>query len=139
MYMGTVHEEITLKNLGDVIGVGRGYIKETEIRQKTVQALVDTGAWTLVIPEDLSAELGLKIRCTNESTTANGETVLSSMSEGVEVHWKDRSMLCDAVVLPGADEVLLGAIPLEGMDLIVDPRQEKLTGRHGDKALHTLK
>jgi hypothetical protein len=47
-------------------------------------------------------------------------------------------MTCEAVVLPNATEVLLGAIPLEGMDLMVDPVAEKLVGRHGDEALYTL-
>jgi hypothetical protein len=80
----------------------------------------------------------MKIRCENVSTTANGETVRSSMSEGIELCWKDRSMICDAVVLPGAQDVLLGSIPLESLDLIVDPREEKLTGRHGDKVVHRI-
>jgi clan AA aspartic protease len=137
--MSETYTEITLKNAWDVGAVEHGIIKASEVHTTTVQALVDTGAWTLVISEALCTELGLKIRGTSESTFANGETVMSSMSEGIEVHWEDRSMICDAVVLPGADEVLLGAIPLEGMDLIVDPRREKVTGRHGDKALHTLK
>ncbi|GHU92753.1 hypothetical protein FACS189479_02600 [Spirochaetia bacterium] len=137
--MGSVYADITLKNAWDVESLEHGLITKEDVHETTVRALVDTGAWTLVIPEDLCGKLGLRIRCKNESTVANGETVMSSMSEGIEVHWKDRSLICDAVVLPGADEVLLGAIPLEGLDLIVDPRREKLIGRHGDTALHTLK
>jgi hypothetical protein len=42
-------------------------------------------------------------------------------------------------VLPHADEILLGAIPLEGMDLIVDLRAGAVVGRHGDQILHRLK
>jgi hypothetical protein len=61
------------------------------------------------------------------------------MCEPVKVCWKNRSMTCEAVILPDADEVLLGAIPLEGMDLMVDPIAEKVVGRHGDTALYTLK
>jgi hypothetical protein len=57
----------------------------------------------------------------------------------LEVWWKDRRATCDALVLPHANEILLGAIPLEGMDLVVDPRADEVVGRHGDQILHRLK
>jgi len=59
--MGLVHAEITLRNVGDVTSVNRGYIKEPEIRQTTVTAMVDTGAATLVINEALRRQLGLAV------------------------------------------------------------------------------
>jgi len=58
--MGLVYEEITLKNNYDVTNFKHGLIKESEIRQITVQALVDTGASTLVINEEIREKLGLK-------------------------------------------------------------------------------
>jgi hypothetical protein len=42
-------------------------------------------------------------------------------------------MTCRPLVIPNATEVLLGAIPLEDMDLMVDPVGQKLVGRHGDR------
>jgi len=60
------------------------------------------------------------------------------MTDGVEVHWKNRHTLCSALVVPGADEILLGAIPMEGMDLIIHPRKEEIVGAHGDKVLHRI-
>ena len=57
----------------------------------------------------------------------------------MEVNWKDRSMVCQPLVIPGKGEVLLGAIPLEDMDLIVDPARQVLTGAHGDEILCMLK
>ncbi|GHV91900.1 hypothetical protein AGMMS50268_24030 [Spirochaetia bacterium] len=57
------------------------------------------------------------------------------MTEAVAVHWKDRMTACQALVVPGAGEVLLGAIALEGMDLMVNPVDQKLVGIHGDKPL----
>jgi hypothetical protein len=47
-------------------------------------------------------------------------------------------MTCEPWVVPGADHILLGAIPLEDMDLIVDPKNLKLIGAHGDKELGML-
>jgi|GEM_PF-3952230 len=56
--MGFAQSEITLKNIRDKIKVEEGYIKEHEIRQATVQAVVDTGAMTLVINETVTATAG---------------------------------------------------------------------------------
>ncbi|MFP3041378.1 aspartyl protease family protein [Treponema primitia] len=133
--MGTVYEEITLKNQGDITRFGDGYLKEPEIRQMTVQSVVDTGAETLVISEAVQKELGLRTEHLHESTLANGEKVICKIAEAVKVYWKDRSMACEPWVLPGASEVLLGSIPLENMDLMVDPTERKLVGVHGDKPL----
>ncbi|WP_010261301.1 aspartyl protease family protein, partial [Treponema primitia] len=58
--VGTVYEEITLKNLGDVSAVERGHLAEPEIREMTVRSVVDTGAETLVISEAVQKELGLR-------------------------------------------------------------------------------
>jgi hypothetical protein len=57
----------------------------------------------------------------------------------MEVHWKDRESTCRALVLPEAGETLLGAIPLEDMDLIVDPAGQELKGAHGDEILCLIK
>ncbi len=136
--MGTVFEEITLKNDGDVSNARRGLIKESEVRQTTVQVVVDTGAATLVINEAVQKTLGLRIDREKESRLANGEWVFCKVAETVRVCWKDRSMTCEPWVLPGADLILLGAIPLEDMDLMVDPKNLRLVGVHGDKELGML-
>jgi clan AA aspartic protease len=130
--VGSVVEEITLKNDWDVGAFERGIIKEAEVRQMTVQSLVDTGAETLVISEDIQKALGLRTEHLKQPTLANGESVVCKITETVRVCWKDRVMTCRPWVLPGAKHVLLGAIPLEDMDLIVDPKNQKLIGAHGD-------
>jgi hypothetical protein len=69
----------------------------------------------------------------------DGSTVVYQITDGVEVHWKNRRTICPALVVPGADEILFGALPMEGMDLIVHPRKEEVVGAHGDTALYKLK
>jgi clan AA aspartic protease len=133
--VGIVYEEITLKNVWDVESVKHGIIKETEIRETTVQSVVDTGAGTLIINEAVQKELGLRTEYLHDSFLANGEKVICKIAAPVEVRWKDRSMVCRPWVLPESKEVLLGAIPLEEMDLIVDPKNQKLIGAHGDQPL----
>jgi len=69
--MGVVQAEITLKNAIDVGNYRRNLIKEPEIRQTVVQAVVDTGALTLVINEKLRRQLGLGVVGTREATFAD--------------------------------------------------------------------
>ena len=136
--MGLVRDDITLRNAGDTVRVKCGLVKETERREVRVRCLADTGAWTLVINEEVRSALGLEISGSTKSRLADGDEGVNGMSEPVTVCWRDRSMTCEAVVLPNAAEVLLGAIPLEGMDLMVDPVAQKIVGRHGSEALYTL-
>jgi clan AA aspartic protease len=137
--MSIVKTEITLKNYGDVTSAERGYITEDRIRALTVEAVADTGAWTLVINEDICQKLGLQLKGPEPGVLADGSTALYQITSGVEVHWKNRQTVCPALVVPGADDILFGALPMEGMDLIVHPRKEEVTGAHGDTALYMLK
>jgi clan AA aspartic protease len=137
--MGTVYAEITLKNVGDEACVQRGLIPEHEVRTATVTAMVDTGSGTLVINEALRQKLGLNVQGLRRATLANGGKDYYRVTEPVKIQWKNRDTFCRAVVLPDADEVLLGVIPLEDMDLIVDPVKQELTGAHGEEALAMLK
>ena len=136
--MGTVYAEITIKNAGDLARARGKPINEQSVREARVSALVDTGAMTLVIGEDLCGELGLEIQDSTEVTLANNAVEICKRAEPVEIHWKQRKSVCCPWVLPGSDEVLLGAIPLEDMDLIVDPKKLEITGRHGEKQMGRL-
>ncbi|MDR1908420.1 MAG: hypothetical protein LBQ35_00695 [Spirochaetaceae bacterium] len=135
--MGIVYAEITLKNAGDKVRVQERLIKEKEVRTVTVRAMADTGCGSLVISEGIREKLGLAITGLRRST--GGAKRPCQVTEPVEVHWKNRDAVCRALGLPGAEEVLLGAIPLEDLDLIVDPVRQELTGAHGEEALFMLK
>ncbi|MDR2020768.1 MAG: clan AA aspartic protease [Treponema sp.] len=137
--MGTVYTEITLKNAIDVGEFQRGHISEQEVRTTTVQALVDTGAGSLIISEPVREKLGLAVKGLRSAALANGGRETCRLTEPVEIRWKDRYTTCHALVLPGVEEVLLGAIPLEDMDLLVDPARRELTGAHGDEVVCMVK
>ncbi|MDR0628071.1 MAG: aspartyl protease family protein, partial [Treponema sp.] len=110
--MGEVRTEITLVNLGDSVKARDGFIPESEVRRLTVNAVVDTGAWTLIINEAAREKLGLKVEETSETTLTGGVKVFSQITEPVRIYWKDRRAACEAVVLPSEEDVLLGALPL---------------------------
>jgi clan AA aspartic protease len=137
--MGLVYEKITLKNAGDVIMANRGIINESEIRQTAITAMVDTGAGTLVINEAVRQQLGLEVIAERLATFANETKEICKITEPVEVHWNNRFTAVSALVISGGGEVLLGAIPLEALDLMVDPAQQRLVGAHGDEAVCIVK
>ena len=136
--MSVVHTEITLKNAIDAGNARQGIITEQEIRQITVQVLVDSGAWTLVINESTREKLGLEIVDTDSGTLADGTKEIYDVAGPIEVVWKNRRTICVALVLPDADEILLGAIPLEALDLMIHPRLEEVVGAHGDQVIHRV-
>jgi clan AA aspartic protease len=135
--MSVVYTEITLKNKIDKALAKRGIMKETEIRQMTTQAIVDTGAWTMVINEETREKLGLDDNGDGEATLADGQKAEYPMAGPLEVWWKNRHMVCEALVIPEAPDVLLGALVLEHMDLTINPKRE-LVGVHGDKEMHRV-
>ena len=137
--MGLVHTEITLKNIEDIFKAKDGLITNDEVRQTKVTAMVDTGAATLVINEKIRLELGLRIEGERQATLANNAKETVKIAEPVRVHWKNRDTVCRPLVISGDGEILLGAIPLEDMDLVVDPVRQELTGAHGDEIVTMIK
>jgi len=133
VFMGIVHCEITLKNLADNVFAQSGYLKPEEVRTETVTAVADTGSMYLVITEELRQKLGLEVKEERTALIANGQRVTSQLTEAVEVYWKNRFTVVHAMVIPGAQKVLFGAIPMEAMDLMVNPVTQEVVGVHGDK------
>ena len=133
--MGMVYADLILRNSADVINAGNGLINDSEIREITGRAMVDTGSTTLMISEEIREKLGLKVKRLKDVNLANDFTETAKVTEPVDIIWKDRETTCRALVLSGWGDVLLGAYPLEDMDLIVDPVNLELAGAHGDKEI----
>jgi len=131
--MGTVYIDITLKNLKDEMFVSGGYKKPEDIRTATVTAVADTGALYMVITEKLAADLGLEVKGGKTAHIANGERVNCPFIPAVTVQWKDREAVVQAVIIPGSEKILFGALAMEAMDLMVDPVNQQVVGVHGDK------
>lgn len=85
----------------------------------SVNAMADTGAVHLCIPEHIKIQLELEESDTKEITLADGSRQLVPYVGPVEIRFKNRIGYTGALVL--GDQVLLGAIPMEDMDLIVIP------------------
>jgi clan AA aspartic protease len=111
--MGLVSAKILLENP-----------KESELKAIEVDALVDSGAVHLCIPEHLQIQLKLKEIDKKEVTLADGSKKLAPYVGPVLIRFKNRAGFTGALVL--GDEVLMGAIPMEDLDLVILPKEQKL-------------
>jgi len=124
--MGLTYAEIELANAGEIYLAQKGYIIPESIKKVTVKALVDSGAYMLAINESIKLQLDLPKLEEQIAELADGSKLKLEIVGPVEVRFENRSTTCRAMVLPGDSEVLLGAIPLEDMDVLIDPRQQRL-------------
>ena len=124
--MGLVYADIEFSNAGDAYLFRKKMIDEADIKQIKVRSLVDTGAYMLSINDDVRNQLDLPL-IEKQFVTLADETQLEVEIVGpVEIRFENRRTTCDAVVLPAAKDVLLGSIPMEDMDVLVHPKEEKL-------------
>ncbi len=124
--MGLVYAEIELINGDDLALVRRKIIGEEEIKSMRVAALVDTGSLLLAINENIQEQLQLPVVETRKAQMADGTIIQCKVVAPVEVRFKNRATTCRAMVLPGNSEPLLGAIPLEDMDVLIHPQRQEL-------------
>ena len=112
--MGLIRTEITLRNPRD-----------RSLAPVIAPALVDTGALHLCIPEHLAIQLKLERLEEREVTTADGIKHRCAYVGPIEVRFGNRGCFTGALVL--GDEILLGAVPMEDMDLVVSPATRSVT------------
>lgn len=124
--MGLVHAEIELINAEDLALAKRHFIGEEEIKRMWVKGLVDTGSYMLCINESVQAQLQFPVMEKRMGQLANGEIIECDVVSQVEVRFKNRRTICNAMILPGDSEVLIGAIPLEDMDVLIHPQRQEL-------------
>lgn len=139
--MGLTYATIELINQYDEYKSEDGEMAITEIRRWTGNVLVDTGAIRLAINEEIRDQLGLRKGEMISVALADGSKVLIEIIGGIKIRFGNRHCFVDAFVLKGNTEPLLGCIPLEGMDLIVIPEENKLEYNHKeyDGGLYSLK
>jgi clan AA aspartic protease len=139
--MGLIYAEIELINAEDIGLARKNYIDQDEIKKITIEMLVDTGAYNLCINEEIQAQLQLPFIEKRSAYTADNRLIEMEVVGPVIVKFKNRTTSCFAMVLPGNSEPLLGAIPLEDMDVLIHPlRQELIVNPdHPYQAVMTLK
>lgn len=139
--MGLVYADIELISGDDLVLHRHNVISENEIKRMTVNVLVDSGALMLTINERIKAQLALPHLEMSTGQLANGVVIEAEIVGPVEVRFENRRAIVEALVLPDDNQPLLGAIPMESMDLVVDPRGGRLivNPEHPHMAQHSLK
>jgi clan AA aspartic protease len=135
--MGRVLTEATVYNLGDLIEAERGKLERDAVRKVTIpEALVDTGATTLSMPRSLLDQIGLTKQYEKRAITAGG-TVTLDVYGSAKLEIMGRVVVTDVIVVPEGNPVLIGQIPLEMMDWVVDLQGRKLIGNpaHGGEQI----
>ena len=112
--MGLVYANITLSNP-----------VKSEILPVNTKCLVDTGSTYLVLPQRIANQLELSTLETRVATTADGSSHSVPYAGPVKVGFENRNCFVGAIIM--GDEVLLGAVPMEDMDLVVQPKLLKLS------------
>lgn len=112
--MGLIRAEIELANP-----------KLVKLKPIIVQALVDTGAMTICIPEHVAVQLKLEEIEKREVTTADERSHVVPYVGPIQIRFQHRTCFTGALVI--GDSVLLGAVPMEDMDLVVSPSRQTIT------------
>lgn len=137
--MGLAYANIDIQNGEDVAVFHRGIIGEDEIRQINVHMMVDTGSVMLALNEEIRCALGLEIIDHRPSQLADGTRTKLPVVGPVVVRFAGRFCTTNALVLPDDSEPLLGAIPMEEMDLFVHPGRNELAPLHPEGPVMSLR
>ena len=124
--MDLVYADIELINGADLVLAKNNVIGNDEIRRYPVKVLVDTGTYYLCINEIIQEQLGLPFIEKRKAQLANGSVEEYDVVGPVEVKFKNRRCNVDAMVLKGENEPLMGAIPMEDMDVLIHPLRQEL-------------
>lgn len=112
--MGLIHTDIVLEN-----------VQRDDLQPVEARALVDSGALHLCLPQSIVLQLDLSVHDQRTITYADGRTELVDYVGPVRVRFGNRQCLVGALVT--GDQPLLGAIPMEDMDLVINPARGAVT------------
>jgi len=124
--MGTVYADIELINADDLALARRSILNKDEVKHMTVSMLVDSGAYMMAINETIQEQLQLPFKEKRKAILNDGSVVEHDVVGPLEIKFKNRTAVCNALVLQGDTEPLLGVIPMEEMDVLIHPRNQEL-------------
>ncbi len=124
--MGLIYAKLALQNPVELALFQKGFIKESEIKRELVTALVDSGAYMMCINEHIQTQLDLPLLRYAEVELADGAIKKLPIVGPLTVNFANRGTNCDAVVLPGKSEILLGAIPMEALDVVLNLKKQTM-------------
>lgn len=124
--MGLVYADIELINAEDLGLARRNVIGKEEVRRMHINTLVDSGAYMMAINETIQGQLDLPFIENRKVQLASGDVVAYPVVGPLMIKFANRTAICSTFVLPGDSEPLLGAIPMEEMDVLIHPKRQEL-------------
>ncbi len=136
--MGQVLVKARIENLFDVENRERGLLPPDQVRAvEVMDALVDTGATGLLLPKRLIAQLGLRYFRTHEARGLGGSVRLPMYSV-VRLTIEGRECALDAGEIADEFPVIIGQVPLELLDWVVDLQGQRLIGNPAHGGEHVM-
>jgi hypothetical protein len=124
--MGLTYTEVELLRADDLALERAGYLSADQVNRIRVLTLVDSRASMLTLSRSLSQRLKLAKVDEVDAELATGDVMRADVVGPVEVRFQNRKTVVNAIVVEADTDVLLGAIPMQGMDVMVDPKREQL-------------
>ena len=137
--MGEVKVKVNLENDGDLFLYKQGKMKKQDVRRVEIEALVDTGAVMILLPQEVAEALGLEKMDRVIVTLANEERIELDVVGTMSLTINNRQMKTDCLVGPPQCEPLIGQLVLGRLDLIIDPLKRTITPRPESPYLPSLK
>ena len=136
--MGRVLTEVKVENVVELFMAQKGLMPDDQVHRLTVpDALVDTGATTFALPTGLIQQLGLAKVTEKRATTGSGPAMFSIYGP-VRITIQDRFMTTDVNEVPDGSPALVGQIPLEALDFVIDLQGRRLIPNPAHGGEHML-
>jgi predicted aspartyl protease len=135
--MGKVSVAARLENFGDAYNAATGHLPSDKVRTVEVtDALIDTGASGLLAPRAIIDQLGLLPLRKRVARTMGG-TIEMNVYRAVRLSVQGRDCVCDVSAVADDLPVVIGQLPLEAMDWVVDLKGQRLIGNpeHGGEQM----
>ena len=119
-------EKIRLTNDFELTQAEAGTLDPSKVRSVEIEALVDTGATMMMLPADVVERLGVPIKGRRKVRYADARVEEVPWVGQIKIELRGRDALISALVGPAGSTALIGQIPLEEMDFVVDPKSREL-------------
>jgi len=127
--MGQVHVRVVLTNHREAVMARLGQLDTSRVHRYETEALIDTGAVRSTIPAAVAERLGLFRLRKTDAKYADGRVEEVDMTEAATVEILGRETEMNPMIL--GEQILLGVMVLEGLDLMVDCNRNRLVPYQG--------
>ena len=127
--MGQVHVRVVLTNHREAVMARLGQLDASQVHRYETEALIDTGAVRSTVPAAVAERLGLFRLRKTDAKYADGRVEEVDMTEAVTVEIVGRETEMNPMIL--GEQILLGVLVLEGLDLMVDCNRNRLVPYQG--------